>query len=199
MMTRKLFFAAVAAALVSAAGGAVNPNGSLTASDSLNTFTNNLLPVTPGSTYGYNFGGATGSFSSTVSANGYYYADYLINVTSATAESVTTTLNNLGGVTNLSERIYGYNGTFLGDAAAGTGILQVWSNNYPLTGATVSIISPTSLTAGQYVVELRGTTAGSFGGTLSVTPVPEPDSYAMLLAGLGLLGFMVRRRGSQQA
>ncbi len=27
------------------------------------------------------------------------------------------------------------------------------------------------------------------------TPVPEPESYAMLLAGLGLLGFVARRRG----
>jgi hypothetical protein len=28
----------------------------------------------------------------------------------------------------------------------------------------------------------------------SVAPVPEPETYAMLLAGLGLLGFMVRRQ-----
>jgi hypothetical protein len=30
--------------------------------------------------------------------------------------------------------------------------------------------------------------------TLSVTPVPEPGTYAMLLAGLGVLGFVARRR-----
>ncbi|UJP00688.1 MAG: FxDxF family PEP-CTERM protein [Nitrosomonas sp.] len=28
----------------------------------------------------------------------------------------------------------------------------------------------------------------------NVTPVPEPETYAMLLAGLGLIGFTVRRR-----
>jgi len=28
----------------------------------------------------------------------------------------------------------------------------------------------------------------------SVTPVPEPESYGMLLAGLGLVGFVTRRR-----
>ena len=28
----------------------------------------------------------------------------------------------------------------------------------------------------------------------AVTPIPEPQTYAMLLAGLGLLAFMTRRR-----
>lgn len=31
-------------------------------------------------------------------------------------------------------------------------------------------------------------------GTLAITPVPEPDALAMMLAGLGLVGFIARRR-----
>ena len=31
----------------------------------------------------------------------------------------------------------------------------------------------------------------------SITPVPEPESYAMLLAGLGLIGTIARRRRSK--
>ncbi len=31
-------------------------------------------------------------------------------------------------------------------------------------------------------------------GALNVSPVPEPETYAMLLAGLGLIGFTARRR-----
>jgi len=30
-------------------------------------------------------------------------------------------------------------------------------------------------------------------------PVPEPESYAMLLAGLGLMGAIVRRRSRRQS
>src|SRR6267143_2285221 len=32
------------------------------------------------------------------------------------------------------------------------------------------------------------------GPRIQVTPVPEPEAYAMLMAGLGLLGFIARRR-----
>lgn len=35
------------------------------------------------------------------------------------------------------------------------------------------------------------------GESVPVTPVPEPETYAMLLAGLGLLGAVVRRRKAQ--
>jgi hypothetical protein len=34
--------------------------------------------------------------------------------------------------------------------------------------------------------------------TVSV-PIPEPETYAMLLAGLGLLGVVARRRKQQQS
>jgi hypothetical protein len=32
------------------------------------------------------------------------------------------------------------------------------------------------------------------GGSMSLTAVPEPETYAMMLAGLGLMGFVARRR-----
>ncbi|MGQ9862244.1 MAG: FxDxF family PEP-CTERM protein [Thiobacillaceae bacterium] len=34
------------------------------------------------------------------------------------------------------------------------------------------------------------------GGNLTITPVPEPETYALMLAGLGLVGWMARRRKS---
>jgi hypothetical protein len=36
-------------------------------------------------------------------------------------------------------------------------------------------------------------------GTAAISAVPEPETYAMLLAGLGLLGFAARRRKREEA
>ena len=37
---------------------------------------------------------------------------------------------------------------------------------------------------------------GSYTGLVEILPVPEPESYALFLAGLGLMGFIARRRTS---
>ncbi len=59
----------------------------------------------------------------------------------------------------------------------------------------------TPLAAGSYFLQIDGfvasSTGGSYSGNLAISPVPEPESYGMLLAGLGLLGFVARRRKLQ--
>jgi hypothetical protein len=52
------------------------------------------------------------------------------------------------------------------------------------------------LTSGDYTLVFAGfsTGKGTFGGNVYATPVPEPETYAMMLAGLGALGFLARRR-----
>ena len=54
-------------------------------------------------------------------------------------------------------------------------------------------IDPTFNISGQYSL------AFSPGVGNSIAPVPEPDAYAMLLAGLGLLGAVARRRKQESA
>lgn len=48
----------------------------------------------------------------------------------------------------------------------------------------------------QFVVtgDATGTLGGSYGGALAAVAVPEAKSYGMMLAGLGLVGFVVLRR-----
>lgn len=55
--------------------------------------------------------------------------------------------------------------------------------------------------AGPFSLEVKGTAVGvsrtatgTYSGTLEVTPVPEPETYALMLAGLGAIGFMASRR-----
>lgn len=56
----------------------------------------------------------------------------------------------------------------------------------------------TLLTAGLLTLTVIGTqgVGGSYSGgiNLQVTPVPEPETYGMMLGGLALLGYMARRR-----
>ncbi len=64
------------------------------------------------------------------------------------------------------------------------------------TGVTLSqvvLTGPIYLT----VTGKTGATGGAFSsysGTLNVTPVPEPETYALMLAGLGVIGFVAARR-----
>ena len=46
---------------------------------------------------------------------------------------------------------------------------------------------------------IRSASIGSVNVFASAAPVPEPESYAMLLAGLGAVGFMSRRRKAKMA
>lgn len=67
------------------------------------------------------------------------------------------------------------------------------------TGAQdVWTISADSLATGSYYLQVSGTllsdTSGSFGGSVMLNPVPEPETYGMMLAGLGVVGMVARRR-----
>jgi len=58
-------------------------------------------------------------------------------------------------------------------------------------------IEDLTLSAGSYTTYVSGILAGSFAGyslTAAVSPVPEASTIAMMLGGLGLVGFMARRR-----
>jgi hypothetical protein len=50
-----------------------------------------------------------------------------------------------------------------------------------------------------YYLEVAGSKAAgdtTYGFTVNLTPVPEPETYALLLAGLGVVGWMRRRKSA---
>ena len=76
-------------------------------------------------------------------------------------------------------------------ATAGTNV-NVWQQyvaKVHLTGATQLTFS---------AVQLSDSLGGSL-DNVSVTAVPEPESYALMLAGLGLMGAVARRRNQSKA
>ena len=88
----------------------------------------------------------------------------------------------------------------------------VWGPGYHPCGACSQLGTVTGnnttfnfglLSAGQYHIDFTGTLTGNDGGAylaaLHLAPVPEPETYAMLLAGLGLMGGIARRRNNKAA
>lgn len=167
----------------------VNSGGVLMASTGSQSF-ENLLNLVPGTTSGFSFSGSTGSFNQ-IANDCYYYAAYLFSFTpTSNLDTATITLNNPSGVTGLSERIYRYTGSMLlGDAPAGANQVQPWVAANPVAGLSLAQLNVPNLSGGVYVLEIRGHSVGNYAGSISfATPVPEPETLAMLLAGLGLLG-----------
>ena len=59
-------------------------------------------------------------------------------------------------------------------------------------------LSAFGLGSGSYALKVNGQVlgagGGAFGGDLTIAPVPEPRTWGMLLAGLGLVSVAVRRK-----
>ncbi|OYW30740.1 MAG: hypothetical protein B7Z51_06320 [Methyloversatilis sp. 12-65-5] len=70
-------------------------------------------------------------------------------------------------------------------------------------GFSESFFTANSLAAGDYYYKVTGMATGSGGGVFSlvsttapIAVVPEADTYLMMLAGLGMIGLMAKRRMS---
>ena len=162
------------------------------------TFSQALTPFTPsGSTHSYAF-----------------YTDYVFTVAPNTFDSLTSSIN-LGtalAVNGLQARLYDYvvgttqNLTLPAFNPTGK-IWDSWSaavNLAPGLTANTTVIAPTTLAAGTYVLEIRassvGTSGGSYSGLVNLTPVPLPAALPLLLSALGGLGaFSVRRKATLAA
>lgn len=99
--------------------------------------------------------------------------------------------------------------SFGGPSFGGIDNFAAWLNNVPLqwslgqstnhgiTVATQVLSGSTALPAGTFQLKISGVAdvgGASYGGNIVATPVPEPETLAMMLAGLGALAFVAGRR-----
>ncbi len=127
------------------------------------------------------------SFSDTVS----FYLDGNLGSDVAALGGV---VNKVRGIDNLA-----FGGLFKGDALSGPGVAVAGVG----IGLNDNSFHVDSLAAGSYYVVITGQTrtgGGYFGFDLLTSApvitgsVPEPETWAMMLAGLGIAGSVVRRK-----
>ena len=101
--------------------------------------------------------------------------------------------NNFNNFASLTADLYSTTGPTLVHSA---------TVNTPVAGYSWVSLTPSGvLSAGSYDVRLTGVMNASItpnptgeSGGIILAAIPEPETYAMMLAGLGLMGFVARRR-----
>jgi len=153
--------------------------GLITSPDSI------VISNTTGSSSAAPMPGAAGSFAD----------EFLFQVDVASNYGSSQTSISIAGGDNLT----GLNSALYIELGDSTWSLLV-SNVGVISGSswlTALVYTPLSPDPDQYKLVVSGTKVdgfASYGGNLTVTPIPEPETYAMLAAGLGLMGFVARRR-----
>ena len=100
----------------------------------------------------------------------------------ASAAAVSLTTSNLFNIQGLSVSLYTSGGSLV---ATGT-----------QAGSSVTLTNVVLTPGASYRYDMTGTVTGSLGGqyTFMAQAVPEPETYALFLAGLTAVGWVVRRR-----
>lgn len=172
---------------------------SLTSLSALADTITNFGSVTLPSSLSYNNSFASASTGTT------FFDDYIFTIPNGVANSVTSSINldSILGLTNIRARLYA--GSTHDVSSAVPDLISNWGTtvNYSSTvGVTTVVLNPISLLAGTYTLQIKGSVAGtaggSYGGVLNIAhPVPEPETYALLLAGLGLITVVSSRKNSK--
>jgi hypothetical protein len=156
------------------------------------------LPVSD--SFGNSLSKASGTLGAPADPGFTFYDDYIFTVANSTVDAASFLLNESStlAISDLQMRLYSTTGNtppVLGDSPAG---LQAnWSNPISTNGSQ-SNLATTMLSAGTYVLEVRGDVTGQNGGTytgiIDLQPVPLPAALPLLLSGFGLLGGLARKR-----
>ncbi len=171
------------------------------------TVITSLTPQMPNAAnfYGNSFSAPTTTVPGSGTPGDGFYDAFLFVVPDASIDSITTSidLTDISSISNLQVRLFDFslNPTPNEPNPPNGPVINASWNQVPLSGGETEMIDTiptTTLTAGTYVLEVRGNViganGGSYSGTLNVSPVPVPGALPLLLSGLGLLGGAASRR-----
>ena len=121
--------------------------------------------------------------------NGNTFADRFTFSVGSPASNLNAISSSFGGVALTGLALYTDAGTLLPTTGS-------WLQN---DNFNVWTLATNQINAGNYYLQVNGNLTtdrpASFSGTVSLAaPVPEPETYGMMLAGLGVLGYLARRR-----
>jgi hypothetical protein len=109
-------------------------------------------------------------------------------------QTLITTYNGTSGAVDLYKTGVGseIQPTFYGVGSSAFVFSGLTAGTYTLSFSAFTNTTKTNLFTGSSTTKYGGT--GAFATQIQVSAVPEPETYAMILAGLGIVGFMSRRR-----
>lgn len=150
--------------------------------------------VPSGASASYIYGDTFTSPTPLITGSSYgFFDDYAFTVSTSTADSVTTTINlgNLQQISNLSVGLFSTSAYNLFAAGGAPSLTPIPGEVNATTSGSTATLSVADLSAGTYVLEIRGqatgVNGGSYAGVLNVAPVPLPATLPLLGLGLGLL------------
>jgi hypothetical protein len=135
-----------------------------------------------------------------------FYDDYTFTVGTggATIQSALISFSNgVAGISGLEARIISFSPTFsalanLNAPANGTTVVDSWLPTSLAGGISTVNLNSTAFGPGTYDLQIRGevgtSLSGSYGGSITFTPVPLPAGLPLLVSGLGLFGMLRARR-----